>query len=74
VLTVGTETAGANALTGTVAAIQYLGNSTDYEVKLASGDSVSVRSENHKDGTMVAAIGEQVVVTIDPKALRVLPE
>ncbi|MES0863394.1 ABC transporter ATP-binding protein [Ruegeria sp. SCPT10] len=59
-------------LSGQVADILYLGNSTDYVVELAQGGSLTVRSENHKDGTAIADVGSDVVVDIDPAAVRVL--
>ncbi|WP_120633259.1 ABC transporter ATP-binding protein [Ruegeria sp. EL01] len=61
-----------NGLSGRVSDILYLGNSTDYVVELAQGGSLTVRSENHKDGTAIADVGSKVVVEIDPAAVRVL--
>lgn len=59
-------------LSGRVSDILYLGNSTDYVVELAQGGSLTVRSENHKDGTAIAEVGSDIVVEIDPAAVRVL--
>ncbi len=57
---------------GRVSDILYLGNSTDYVVELAQGGALTVRSENHKDGTAIADVGADVVVEIDPAAVRVV--
>ncbi|MFV1587683.1 MULTISPECIES: ABC transporter ATP-binding protein [Phaeobacter] len=59
-------------LKGVVQEILYLGNSTDYLINLASGGALTVRSENHKDGTAIAGVGAEVSVSVDPKAIRVL--
>lgn len=57
---------------GRVSDILYLGNSTDYVVELAQGGALTVRSENHKDGTAIADVGADVMVEIDPAAVRVV--
>ncbi len=59
-------------LHGNVSEILYLGNSTDYLVSLVSGETLTVRAENHKDGSALAEIGTDVVVSVDAKAVRVL--
>lgn len=61
-----------NGVSGRVSDILYLGNSTDYIVELAQGGTLTVRSENHKDGTAIADVGADVVVEIDPAAVRVV--
>ncbi|NIZ13075.1 ABC transporter ATP-binding protein [Phaeobacter sp. HF9A] len=61
-----------SGLPGQVSEILYLGNSTDYVVDLAQGGALTVRSENHKDGTALADVGADVVVEIDPAAVRVV--
>ena len=59
-------------LSGRVTEILYLGNSTDYLVSLTNGGSLTVRAENHKDGSALAEVGTAVVVSVDSDAVRVL--
>ncbi|WP_299892484.1 ABC transporter ATP-binding protein [uncultured Ruegeria sp.] len=59
-------------LAGEVTEILYLGNNTDYLIRLDQGADVMVRSENHKDGTALAETGARVCVEVDPRAIRVL--
>lgn len=58
---------------GVVSEIVYLGNTTEYRVRL-SGDGLelAVRSENHRDGSLIATPGDAVTVNIPPAAVRVL--
>ena len=63
----------AGSVKGTVREIVYLGGMTDYLVDLGGNATITVRSENHRDGSALAEVGEKVFVHIDPKAARVLP-
>jgi spermidine/putrescine transport system ATP-binding protein len=61
-----------NGLAGRVSEILYLGNNTDYLVQLTNGGQLTVRAENHKDGSALAEIGTHVVVAVDPEAIRII--
>lgn len=63
---------GPNQLRCTVKDILYLGNSTDYWLALGDVTTLIVRSKNQTDGTVIADIGEQINLSLDPAALRIL--
>ena len=67
----------AGSLTGRVADAIYQGTSTAYHVELGAepgGARIVVLWANHEDGRLRFEIGQQVAVTLPPRALRVLAE
>jgi putative spermidine/putrescine transport system ATP-binding protein len=64
---------GANSFPGTIEHVTYLGSITDYAVRLASGESVSVHAHNAGTGdTEPFAPGAQVRITWEPDACQLL--
>lgn len=61
-----------NSISGVVEDIIYLGNTTEYQVRIGSKMKILVSAKNHHDGTPVTDIGESVFLHINPNALRVL--
>lgn len=57
---------------GKITEAVYLGETTDYTIEMRGGGQLTIRAENHKDGRLIADIGQPVQVEIDPDALRVL--
>jgi putative spermidine/putrescine transport system ATP-binding protein len=63
----------ANGFAGTVEFVSYLGATTEYVVRLASGDRVAVEMHNARaDGTEPIAVGSQINVAWDPDACQLI--
>ena len=64
---------GANTVSGQVEDVVYIGTDTQYGVRLAGGQKVRVRAQNHDPFSRpAAASGEPVTVAFVPQAARVL--
>jgi putative spermidine/putrescine transport system ATP-binding protein len=63
----------ANGFAGTVEFVSYLGATTEYVVRLASGDRVAVEMHNARaDGAEPIAVGSQTIVAWDPNACQLI--
>jgi spermidine/putrescine transport system ATP-binding protein len=68
------EQAGANALTGTVKDVSYIGVSTQYIVETANGDEVTVFAQNVGRSADHVSRGDQVRVLWDPEHTFVITD
>ncbi|HUK09611.1 MAG TPA: ABC transporter ATP-binding protein [Stellaceae bacterium] len=63
----------ANRFSGTIEFASYLGATTDYVVRLASGDLVAVEMHNTRtDGVELLAVGTKVEIGWDPEACQLI--
>ncbi len=64
---------GANAFRGTVEFVSYLGATTEYSVRLASGDLVAVEMHNTRpDGAALPDVGSAVEIAWDPDSCQLI--
>jgi putative spermidine/putrescine transport system ATP-binding protein len=69
----GETASAANSFAGTVEFVSYLGATTEYVVRLASGDRVAVETHNARaDGVEPFAVGSQIHVAWDPDACQLI--
>jgi len=62
-----------NSFAGTVEFVSYLGATTEYVVRLASGDAVAVEAHNDRTGSLeLFAVGSQIHVAWDPDACQLI--
>ncbi len=64
----------ANALTGTVKSISYLGTDTQLQLMLDDGENLLARLQNTIDASSSFAVGNKVEITIPEIAIRALSE
>lgn len=62
----------AGTLNGKVEILVYMGDVTDYQIKLTSGELITGRVKNRRDGSPVAEVGEKIGIDFDVLAVRVL--
>jgi len=64
---------GANAFRGTVEFVSYLGATTEYAIRLPSGDLVAVETHNTRpDGAAPLDVGAAVEIAWDPEACQLI--
>ena len=69
----GNANGAANSFAGTVEFVSYLGATTEYVVRLASGDAVAVEMHNDRAGSVeLFTVGSQIHVAWDPEACQLI--
>ena len=69
----GNANGAANSFAGTVEFVSYLGATTEYVVRLASGDAVAVEMHNDRAGSVeLFTVGSQIRVAWDPDACQLI--
>ena len=69
----GNANGSANSFAGTVEFVSYLGATTEYVVRLASGDAVAVEMHNDRAGSVeLFTVGSQIRVAWDPDACQLI--
>ncbi|MEO1550196.1 MAG: ABC transporter ATP-binding protein [Pseudomonadota bacterium] len=71
-LQLGRKPSGGDQLEGTLQGLTYLGTDTQFEVALATGQSVQVRQQNTAPSGQMPAPGDPVFVSITPGTARFL--
>jgi len=61
-------------LTGTITNIIYFGSGSHIEVKLANGELISVRQQNHNDDNPVFALDDLVCICFSANCLQILAD
>jgi putative spermidine/putrescine transport system ATP-binding protein len=70
----GPASSGANAFHGTVEFVSYLGATTEYAVRLPSGDLVAVETHNTRpDSSAYLDVGSSVEIAWDAEACQLIP-
>jgi spermidine/putrescine transport system ATP-binding protein len=65
---------GSNNLAGRAEEVIYIGTDTHYSVRFPGGQKVRVREQNSSARAVLAHSGDEVTVSFDPGAARVLTE
>jgi putative spermidine/putrescine transport system ATP-binding protein len=69
----GNANGSANSFAGMVEFVSYLGATTEYVVRLVSGDAVAVQMHNVRpDGTAPLAVGSEIQIAWDPDACQLI--
>ena len=69
----GSANGAANRFPGTVEFVSYLGATTEYVVRLASGDLLAVETHNTRaDGAAIIEVGSAIEVSWDPDACQLI--
>jgi putative spermidine/putrescine transport system ATP-binding protein len=69
----GSANGAANSFAGTVEFVSYLGATTEYVVRLASGDAVAVEMHNDRaESVELFAVGSEIRVAWDPDACQLI--
>ncbi len=69
----GSANGAANSFAGTVEFVSYLGATTEYVIRLASGDAIAVEAHNDRaDGLEPLAVGSQIRVAWDADACQLI--
>jgi putative spermidine/putrescine transport system ATP-binding protein len=70
---IGNANGTANSFDGTVEFVSYLGATTQYVVRLSSGDAVAVETHNDRaDSVELFTVGSQIRVGWDPQACQLI--
>ena len=69
----GNSNGSANSFAGMVEFVSYLGATTEYVVRLVSGDAVAVQMHNvRSDGAAPLAVGSEIQIAWDPDACQLI--